>query len=640
MSLIPGENHMWTSEKVLIRIMDTIVKPLIKKGLDPQFIEDLNEEFSNLWDSYRELYGSRFDYLYELEDLVELMALMRMKRPIFDQKAQWFKDRKSVGVMLYVDLFNKNLKGLIEKLSYFEELGINTIHLMPLFSSPEEESDGGYAVSDYQTVRPDLGTMEELSHLSEIMKQKGMVLIIDFILNHTSNEHEWALQALKGVKEYQDYYFMFDTREEADTYDHSLREIFPTVRRGCFTYVEKCGKWVWTTFNSFQWDLNYSNPRCFRAMCEQMLFLSNHGADVLRLDALAFTWKEKGTACENLSKTHTLIKVFRSVAKIAAPGLSFLSEAIVHPDEVVHYISEDECELSYNPLLMATGWEALATRNTDLLKKTFSPRFAIGENCRWVNYIRCHDDIGWTFRDEDAASLGINGYDHRRFLNYFYTGRFEGSFSRGVPFQENRETGDSRISGTLASLAGLEKALLEENDIEIDLSIKRIQMLLGFVLSLPGLPLFYSGDELAALNDYSYMKEDILSRDSRWTHRNMFPWNVLKNWEKEKDSPRFRVFNYVKSMIKLRSVTEEIEGSFELLNTDSSNLIAYKLTKSSNKIIILVNFTERVTGFPFNTLRLYDGSQHLLNLITGEIVSKDIEIGPYEILWLKGEKHE
>ena len=635
---------MWTADKVLKRIKSTTLSPLLEMGLSPLFINRLDNEFSQLWALYKELYGNSFDCLYQLEDLIEMIALKTLERPESlnqrdenrEKEKNWFIDRRSVGVMLYVDLFNVDLKGLKKKISYFEEMGINTLHLMPLFKSPADESDGGYAVSDYQSVRSDLGTMKELSQLAEIMRNKGMILILDFILNHTSDDHQWAKNALAGDEEFQNYYFMFDSKEEAQSYDTHLRKIFPTVRSGSFTYIEDCGKWAWTTFNSFQWDLNYSNPQLFKAMCSQMLYLSNHGADVLRLDALAFIWKEKGTLCENLPKAHTLIKLFRSAAKIGAPGLSFLSEAIVHPDEVINYITESECELSYNPLLMATGWEALATRNTELLKKTFSPRFHIPQNCRWVNYIRCHDDIGWTFCDEDAASIHINGYDHRRFLNEFYTGRFNGSFAKGVPFQENIETGDARISGTLASLAGLEKALNGNNPIEIDLSVRRIKMLFGFILSLPGLPLIYSGDELAMLNNYNYMKVEKHSDDSRWVHRIPFDWSeVNQRGNENKNKPSSIINNYIKEMIKKRSLLEEIEGTLDLINIQNSNILSYKLSKGHESVIVLINFTERLTIIPLNSLRIYSGSYHFREVISSRIYKDDIHMEPYEILWLK-----
>jgi hypothetical protein len=158
---------------------------------------------------------------------------------------------------------------------------------------------------------------------------------------------------------------------------------------------------------------------------------------------------------------------------VVAPAILFKSEAIVHPDEVINTFSPQECQLSYNPLMMALLWNSLATREVNLLSQALQERFALPQGTAWVNYVRCHDDIGWTFSDDDAARLGINGYDHRRFLNEFYRGRFTGSFARGFP---SRKTKDRRlpISGTCASLAGLEKALAEEGPDEVGLAIKRI----------------------------------------------------------------------------------------------------------------------------------------------------------------------
>ena len=633
---------MWSTERILERLNRNIIKPLEKKGLNTQFSINLTKEFPRLLSLYKELYGNLYDCLYQLEELVEMMAVKNMNRPsTYEQRDKdrlknknWFASRKSVGIMLYVDLFNIDLKGLKNKLDYFSDLGINAIHLMPLFKAPEGDSDGGYAVSDYQAVRKELGSMKELAELAEIMRRKGMALILDFILNHTSNDHEWANEALKGNSEFQEYYYMFETREEADSYDRHLREIFPSVRKGSFTFVPQCEKWIWTTFNSFQWDLNYSNPALFRAMSEQMLFLANHGADVLRLDALAFSWKEQGTICENLPKTHTLIQAFRSVAKIAAPGLAFLSEAIVHPVEVINYISEEECELSYNSLLMATIWEALATRNTSLLQKSFFQRFSIPENCRWINYTRCHDDIGWTFCDDDAASLHINGYDHRRFLNSFYTGKFNGSFASGVPFQENIDTGDARISGTLASLAGLEKAESENNSDEREMAVKRIKMLMAITLSMPGIPLIYSGDELAILNDYSYMDNVEHRHDSRWVHRMGFPWAQLE--KKEENSIPKEIYNFVKKMISLRSKTKALDGTFQLLKLENNNLLGFNLEEQNDYITIIVNFTERKTELKLNTLRICNGHTQYINLIDNKTHDQDLIIEPYQILWLKG----
>lgn len=634
---------MWTEDKIRQRIVDTVITPLEKKGLDREFVKRFNNRFPLLWKQYSALYGNRFDCLYQLEDLISMMAGKSLERPEIlreldkniDSENSWFGSRESVAMMLYVDLFSGNLSGFEEKLPYLTELGVNVVHLMPLFRAPEKENDGGYAVSDYQVLRKELGTMEQFSRIALKMRAEGMHVILDFVLNHTSDEHEWARRAGNGEKEFEEYYFLFDRREEADEYDRTLREIFPSVRKGCFTYREDYKKWVWTTFSSYQWDLNYGNPGLFKAMCEQMLFLSNHGTDVLRFDALAFTWKKKGTGCENLPETHTLIQLFRSVAAVAAPGLSFLSEAIVHPDEVVRYISPDECLLSYNPLQMATTWEALATRNTSLLKKTFSPRFAIPERCRWVNYLRCHDDIGWTFCDYDASALGYNPFEHRHFLNRFYTGRFEGSFASGVPFQENTATGDARVSGTLASLAGLEKAERSEDPEEKEMALNRIKLLFAYLFSLPGIPLIYSGDELAVRNDYSYMDKKEKNGDSRWVHRFPFPWGTLENPE-EKSFSR-EVFEFVKKMIRLRRENPAMEGQMNLIETDSSNLLSFRMADGSEHILIFANFTERPTDLLFNILRLYGGAYRFRDLLSDRIIEGDFTIGPYELYWLKEE---
>ncbi len=201
------------------------------------------------------------------------------------------------------------------------------------------------------------------------------------------------------------------------------------------------------------------------------------------------------------------------------PGVLFKSEAIVHPDEVIKYISPDECQLSYNPTLMALCWESLATRNTSLLKRSLSHHFQLPSGTCWVNYLRCHDDIGWTFDDSDAWALGINAYDHRQFLNRFYTGQFPGSFARGVPFQENPNTGDMRISGTMASLAGLEQAIERDDDLLKEMAVKRILLLNSIILSIGGIPLLYLGEEWGSINDYDFVRDPAKAADSRWVHR-------------------------------------------------------------------------------------------------------------------------
>ena len=455
------------------------------------FTQRLDAHFPRLFKLLYRVYGQQYDFFYYLEELLNVAARMWLARSdelkaldgAREQNPQWFQSNQMLGGVCYVDLFAGDLNGLRSKIPYFKELGLTYLHLMPLFRCPEGNNDGGYAVSSYREVDPKLGTIDQLRDLASELRANGISLVLDFVFNHTSDEHTWAVQARSGDREFQDYYRMFPDRTMPDAYERNLREIFPDEHPGAFTYFPDIERWVWTTFHTFQWDLNYANPAVFNAMAEEMLALANVGVEVLRLDAVAFIWKQLGTGCENLPEAHILIQAFNAVARIAAPAMLFKSEAIVHPDEVVKYIGPDECQLSYNPLLMALLWNSLATREVRLLSHSLRSRFKIPTGCAWVNYVRCHDDIGWTFSDEDAAVLGVNGYDHRQFLNAFYTGRFEGTFARGLPFQENPKTGDCRISGTCASLAGLEKALNEETEVEVELALRRILLIHGVILT-------------------------------------------------------------------------------------------------------------------------------------------------------------
>ncbi|MGW8251966.1 MAG: amylosucrase, partial [Anaerolineales bacterium] len=511
--------------------------------------------------------------------------------------------------------FAGDLQGIQDKIPYFKELGLTYLHLMPLFRVPEGENDGGYAVSSYREVNPRLGTTEGLVALAKALRQNGISLVLDLVFNHTSNQHEWALKAIAGEQDYQDYYRMFPDRTIPDAYERNLREIFPEEHAGAFTYFPEVEKWVWTTFHSYQWDLNYANPEVFNRMAEEMLFLANIGVEVLRLDAVAFIWKQLGTDCENLPQAHWLIQAFNATARIAAPALLFKSEAIVHPDEVAKYIHPDECQLSYNPLLMALLWDALATRKTDMLNLALRERFQIPPDCGWVNYVRVHDDIGWTFSDEDADRLGVNGYDHRKFLNDFYTGRFEGSFARGLPFQENPKTGDARISGSCASLAGLEKALREETAAEVELAIRRILLIHGMILTIGGIPLIYLGDEIGTLNDYSYSDDPDKAEDSRWVHRPYADW---EKYAQRTDSKTVegRIYQGLQRLIALRLAQPEFAGQEMLvMDTGSPHVLGFVRMSASQRVLVFANFSETEQTIPANLLRLYSLSYSYRNLL-------------------------
>jgi amylosucrase len=605
------------------------------------------------------LYGERFDFHYHVEAMLasaadaltqreEALCELDRSREI---RPDWFQSEQVVGGALYVDLFSDNLGNLCKNIDYFKELGITYLHLMPLFEARDGNNDGGYAVSDYRAVDPRLGTIAELKLLASELRREGIFLVLDFIFNHTSDDHDWAKNAQSGNREYEEFYFIFPDRVEPDQYEQHLREIFPTVRRGNFTWHDGMGKWVWTTFNSFQWDLNYRNPSVFRSMMEEMLFISNLGVDVLRLDAVAFIWKEKGTNCENLDKAHTVIQAFNLFVRIAAPGLIFKSEAIVHPDDVVKYIDANECQISYNPTLMALLWESLATQSVRLLKKSIQHRFEIADGTSWVNYLRCHDDIGWTFDNDDAASIGINASDHRNFLNEFYTGQFEGSFARGVPFQENIETGDMRVSGTMASLAGLEQAA-NENDSELAaLAVRRILLLQGVSMSIGGIPLLYLGEEWGVLNDYDFVKDPEKADDSRWIHRPRMDWGVVNELKYEVISgagagnPRVmsikliqrEIYNSMRRLIELRKSLHAFAGqNMELFETDNDHVLGFIRQQSGHRVVVLANFSGMHQEVDANRIRTAGLGRFFQDCVANSTVetSSNVQLDPYQLQWL------
>ena len=568
-----------------------------------EFKGRLEVHFSRLFRLYHSIYGDRYDFFFHLEDLLLSLARSWFTRPhdlrALDQGREtdplWFQSNRMLGGVCYVDLFAGDLEGIKSKIPYFKELGLTYLHLMPLFKVPEGENDGGYAVSSYREVHPQLGTMQQLASLARELRSAGISLVVDLVFNHTSNEHIWAENAKAGEEEYQEFYRIFPTRELPDAYERTLREIFPDEHLGAFTFFPELfedGGWVWTTFHSYQWDLNYSNPAVFNRMAEEMLYLANQGVEVIRLDAVAFIWKRIGTNCENLPEAHRLIQAFNAVARIAAPAMLFKSEAIVHPDEVVKYIDQEECQLSYNPLLMALLWNSLATRKVRLLSQALANRFHIPEGSAWVNYVRVHDDIGWTFSDEDAAVLGMNGYDHRRFLNEFYRGRFEGSFARGLSFQENPKTGDCRISGTCASLAGLERAVEEEGPQEVEMAIRRILLIHGIILTAGGIPLIYLGDEIGTLNDYSYLDDPSHQRDSRWAHRPRADWERYAK-RNDPNSIEGRIYQGLQKLISLRKEQDAFAGGqLEIITTWNDRVLGFRRVHKGSQILVFANFSE------------------------------------------------
>lgn len=640
------------SKQCLERILASIDLSTLSKKDATIFIQRMENHFPVLFERYIHVYGHQYDCYYHLFKLVETLrdgikarkAKLKAQDTAKLKNPLWYREEEQVGMACYVDLLGPTLNDLHDKIPYFKALGITYIHLMPLYDAPKGDSDGGYAVSDYRKVNPTLGTTDDLARLSDALQSAGIDLVLDFVFNHTSDEHAWAKAALAGDPTYQNYYYLFDDRTVPDQYEHTLREIFPQVRRGSFTFNDHMEKWVWTTFNSFQWDLNYSNPEVFNAITSEMLFLANIGCAGLRLDALAFIWKKIGTDCENQPNAHRLIQAFNACLQIVAPAVVFKSEAIVHPDEVVKYIHKDECQLSYNPLLMALLWNSLATRKTRLLTQSMKKSFSIPQDTTWVNYVRCHDDIGWTFDDAVSYDLGINPHDHRYFLNQFYTGRFDGSFASGVPFAENPSNGDCRVCGSLASLCGLEKAMVTLDEQEIEMAIQRMLLLYGVTFAIGGIPLLYSSDELGLLNDYSYRDDEAKRHDDRWVNRIAVTQaqidNVLIQDEPAKNITaqcQRRVFNGLRDMLNVRR-THRVFGnaSTSILDTGNPHCFAFiRRNDAGEKLLVICNFSEQhqvVDGLVLQALE-QKPARDLLNDETLSGKEQSLSVAPYQQCW-------
>lgn len=634
--LLPRMDHVWNLHEVDVELRN-------------EFNLRLQQHWEELFGLLFRLYGSRYDFFFHLEEILRTAVIAWAKRPAelrtVDRQRinqpDWFLSEKMVGGALYVDLFSENLTRLREQIDYFQQLGLTYLHLMPLFAVRPGDNDGGYAISNYRSVDPRLGTLEDLKALADDLRAAGIRLVLDFVFNHTADDHDWAQNAQAGDLEYQQYYHIFPDRKIPDQYERTLREIFPTVRRGNFTWHDGMQRWVWTTFNSFQWDLNYHNPAVFRAMAEEMFFIADTGVDILRLDAVAFIWKQMGTSCENLHEAHLLIQAFNRLARIATPGLLFKSEAIVHPDEVVKYISTKECQLSYNPTLMALLWESLATREVKLLNRSLSHRHQLPSNTAWVNYLRCHDDIGWTFDDADAAALGINAYDHRQFLNRFFSGQFRDSFARGIPFQENLSTGDMRIAGTLASLAGLELAIEQEDEQAKELAVRRMLLLQGISLSVGGIPLLYLGEEWGMLNDYDFVKDPAKAGDTRWVHRPKMKWEFLEGMPDDVEvggAPiHQRIFRSLRRMILQRQATPAFGGqTMQLLNSENPHVLGFVRSRDSHRVIVLANFSEQPQQVAGNVLRTAGLGRFFYDSLTDQTIrtSAPVALEPYQLCWL------
>jgi len=646
------------SHSLLNGMLDAL-NPEIKKRDLRHFYTRLGANFYAIYTLFHKLYGQRRDFEAQALHLVETLARQYIHRSAKLKKTDiereknynWFLSQEWVGMALYSDGFAGDLKGLESKIAYFQELGINLVHIMPILSCPLDASDGGYAISNFREVDPRVGTLQDLQSLAHRLRERGILLVLDVVMNHTSDEHEWAMKAREGLGEYQDYYYVFDNREIPDKFEETMPAVFPESAPGNFTYDEKMGKWVMTVFNNYQWDLNYSNPAVFIEMLDIILFWANRGADIVRLDAVAFLWKKIGTSCQNEREAHLVLQLMKDCCQVTAPGVLFIAEAIVAPVEVTKYFGEDaviakECEIAYNATYMALLWDAAATKNARLLNQGIQNLPTKLDRATWLNYLRCHDDIGLGFDDMDIRRAGYDPREHRRFLIEYFTGAYGDSPALGMKFGQNHKTGDARISGALASLAGLEAAQKRGDPEEVEQAIGLILLLHSMLLSFGGIPLLYYGDEIGTTNSYAYQEDARKAGDNRWLHRPKIDWEkaALRN---RHGSVEHRIFDALKKMISVRKEVPAFAdyNNRECLSVDNPHLFVFLRTapqpeQPSSPVLVIGNFDLDYQTLDLEPLhgRVQYGA--LKDLYSGKFIetsSDQLQLEPYQFLWLSAQ---
>lgn len=504
------------------------------------------ELYNNNMEAFDWLCDSLYGYYQERNADLKKLDRSRVKNP------DWYKQNDLLGMMMYTNAFAGTLKGVKEKLPYVKSCGVNYLHFMPLLESPKGRDDGGYAVADFRKVKPELGTMEDLEDLTAECHRQGISCCLDFVMNHTSEDHEWARAARQGDPVARSRYFFYDDWFVPNIYEETVPEVFPTTAPGNFTWINDCNQVVMTTFYPYQWDLNYANPMVFNDMVGNMLYMANRGIDVIRLDAVPYIWKQIGTNCRNLPQVHTLVRMMRIISEIVCPGVLLLGEVVMEPSKVVPYfgtVDKPECHMLYNVTTMASTWNTIATKNVGLLKRQMDQVCALPKDYVFLNYLRCHDDIGWGLEYDWLAQFGIDEVAHKKFLNDYFTGKGYNSDSRGELYNDDPRLGDARLCGTTASLSGLEAGQYEANADKIAQAVACDLMLHGYLLAQSGIPVLYSGDEIGQTNDYTYKNDPDKCADSRYLHRGNFPWDKVEN----KDPVAMKIFDALRHMEDIRA---------------------------------------------------------------------------------------
>lgn len=605
---------------------------------EQEFTERLSRHYDEMKWLHAELYNNdeqAFHYFCEMlhEYYAERRETLKERDRQREADPEWYSGNDMLGMQMYTNCFAGTLQGIAEHLDYVKECGVNYIHLMPLLQSPAGRSDGGYAVADFRAVEPELGTMQDLADLADRCHENGINVCLDFVMNHTSEDHEWARRARAGEKEYQDRYFFYDDWTIPDEYEKTVPQVFPQTAPGNFSWCSAVGKVVMTTFYPYQWDLNYHNPTVFNDMTANMLYLCNQGVDIIRLDAVPYIWKVLGTNCRNLPEVHTLVRIMRMAGEIVCPGMLLLGEVVMEPSKVVPYfgtVEKPECHMLYNVTTMCTTWHTVATKDVRLLKHQLGTVYALPKEYTFLNYLRCHDDLGWGLDYDFLAKLGMEEVAHKKFLNDYFKGAYYGSDSRGELYNDDPRLGDARFCGTTTSMCGVEAAEYEHNPVKLDKTIRLVLMLHAFLLTQSGIPILYSGDEIGQLNDYSYHTDDLKCDDSRYIHRGNFSWEdeALRN---DPETRQGRIFTGLQRLIRIRKSNDifRAEADTWVVETWNDHVLGIGRYYQGQQMIALFNFSE------FDQTAWINEQGEYCDMLTGQRrPAKAVGVPAYDFAWL------
>ncbi|GAB2847374.1 amylosucrase [Pseudoduganella ginsengisoli] len=583
------------------------------------------------------LYGHRPDFALWYGKLLGAIGSLLAQRPAALQAQDarreadpgWFLDQRMLGYCSYVDRLGGTLRGVAHRIPYLEELGVRYLHLLPFLRPRAGENDGGFAVASFDEVDPKLGENGDLDMLAAKLRNAGISLCSDFILNHVADDHAWAKGAKAGDQALRDYFLVYPDRTMPDRYEATVGQVFPQVAPGNFTHVEAMGGWVWTTFYPYQWDLNYANPAVFADMAQTLLRLANRGIEVFRLDSTAFLWKREGTNCMNQPEAHMLLQALRAIVAIAAPGVLLKAEAIVPTRELPAYLGSEggnggaaECHIAYHSSLMAAAWGAMAEQDAALLKAVIARTPALPPAASWLSYVRCHDDIGWNVLKAEAAEAPPGGDPAARLARIarFYTGEGN-SYAAGASFQSSDPNAAHGSNGATASLLGLQTA---RDDVERRAALRRDLLLHGLALAFGALPVLYMGDELAQQNDDSYRERPQHAMDSRWLQRPYLDEVALQH-RHDASTAAGQMFMGLRALLSARRRLPALAAG-----------APRTVLPSPPSVLALARGDDFICLCNFSAQRQPQGLDGVWSdCLTGQAFSGEVVLEPYALLWLE-----